>query len=247
MDRFNDFSKHVKKNGIIIDSGLQITESLDEDGIKSYLKLLSIFHDRAKGFDNYMIQKLPNKTGELLSQYKIMDRRIKREVAKSKRKKQIDCCEEFIIEKSVEMLERSRSALLYITFDQYLKVLDRSMKRKEISIGSNKMEVIKENEPLIVKSISECFYDVNENDFIRMAVRLKRKSCEVPWRDLLESFLEYEKLGDESRYYLRACLSYPYEFMKNAWRYYQAKREWTPERYLVKMRRAYSIDDKSII
>ncbi|WBW98439.1 hypothetical protein [Oceanirhabdus sp. W0125-5] len=215
--------------------------------VQKFILSMNEFHRKAMGFDNYMIEKLPNRNGILFEQYKILYRKVNRHIEKLKVNGAEDCCQDMILKDGSEILKRAKKALDYNGFDNYISVLRRSMERVEICVGNCKLGNIIGNYPVMVMDISQCGYDVVENDLIKFIVRLKRKNIILDWKSIAEEFIECEELDENSRIYIQSCLSYPYEFMRNCLRYFQGKKDWSPERYREKLQRTIIQDGDSII
>ncbi len=257
MDRLINFKEYIIKRGVLVtEFDMVIMNEVDEkcsemeiscNDVDKFISSLNEFHRRAMGYDNYMIERLPNRTGMLFEQYKILYRKVCRYIEKLTNRGAEDCCQEMILKEGVDLIERANKALEHNVFDNYLSVLRRSMERVEICIGQSKIGNIIGNYPVRVMDISQCGYDVVENDLIKFIVKLKRKNIVIDWKSVVNKFIECEELDQNSRMYIESCLSYPYEFMRNCLRYFEGKKDWSAERYRDKLQRAMIQDGDSII
>lgn len=257
MDRLINFKEYIIRRGVLVtDFHMAKISEVDErynkikiscDDVHKFISSLNEFHRKAMGYDNYMIEKLPNRTGMLFEEYKILYRKVYRFIEKLRKIGAEDCCQKMLLQEGVDVLKRANEALEHNMFDNYLSILSRSMERVEICIGHSKFGNIIGNDPVMVMDISQCGYDVIETDLIKFIVRVKRKNIIMDWKSVVDEFIECEELGENSRMYIESCLSYPYEFMRNCLRYFQGKKDWSPERYRDKLQRAIIQDGDSII
>ncbi|MCM1990026.1 hypothetical protein [Oceanirhabdus seepicola] len=257
MERLINFKEYIIRRGVLVTefhmvNMNEVDEKFNEvkiarDDVHKFIFSLNEFHRKAMGYDNYMIEKLPNRTGMLFEQYKILYRKVYRYIEKLRKNGAKDCCQEMIVQEGVNILKRANKALEHNVIDNYLSILKRSMERVEICIGHSKFGNIIGNYPVMVLDISQCGYDIVETDMIKFIVRLKRKNIVMDWNNVIDEFIECEELDENSRMYIQSCVSYPYEFMRNCLRYFQGKKDWSPERYRDKLQKAIIQDGDSII
>jgi hypothetical protein len=86
-----------------------------------------------------------------------------------------------------------------------------------------------------------------EMDIVYFLGKVKRKGIKVDFDGLIREFCEVEALDINSINFIRAIISYPYEFIRCCNRYREKSKDWTEDEYVSRLEKAIVLDGKSLI
>lgn len=220
---------------------------VNEKLVKEQLFNLSEFHKRAMGYKGVTDERLDNKTGSLVEQYKINIRRLKRYIKNIRMNTATSDFERILLKKGNDYIQRAEACITEIYASGYMDILERSMKRNEICLGNIDLTNIKGGEKLYVVSLEKCCYNNVEMDCFFLLSKLKRRGLKLDWQELVNTFCEYEGLTPNSRRLIIALMSYPHSFIKCCNRYREKTKEWSEEEYEPSLDRAINKDGDSLL
>lgn len=211
------FLEYAKQRGIVensLNEELKLNKSMREEKILDYLKLISEFHKKIMGYDDYIGYRLQDKRGRIVEQYKIYFKKAARELQGVKYKEELNSFEKLSLEYGEGYLKIAKKCIEEIDNNGYLQLLKRSMNRCEVALGDSNINNIRQGEFIEVASLKECAYDLIELDAIYYLNKLIKKGIELDYEVLLIKFCEFEALNDCSLSFMKAMLSFPCEFIK---------------------------------
>ncbi|MCY6485583.1 spore coat protein [Clostridium aestuarii] len=197
-------------------------EITDEQALNQ-LYIISQFHKRVNGYDNYIGHRLEDKRGRTIEQYKIYIKRIKYEYETVKRKTEINSFEKLFLKYGEKYLNKAEECIEEVYNNRYLEIIRRSMDRIEICLGDTYFTNLRKNNCIEVVNFEDCCYDLVEIDGIYFLNKLKSKGKNLSFDMLINKFCEYENLDKESEIFMKALFEYPYEFMKCCMKYKKNK------------------------
>ncbi|MCY6369886.1 spore coat protein [Clostridium ganghwense] len=244
------FFEYVSKKGVkVIESQKKISvkNKIIDEGIINQLKLISEFHSKAMGYDNYIGHKLQDKRGRIVEQYKIYIKKIRRELEEVKKKSELNSLEKLFLQCGDEYLDKAQKCIDKIYENNYLELIKRSMDRIEVCLGNTYFTNLNKEEQIEVLTIEECCYDLVEMDGVYFFNKIKKKGRSLNYKELIHKFCEFENLNQDSEKFIEALISYPYDFMKCLMRYKKDKYELNEEKYRMKLEKIIIDDNKKLI
>jgi len=211
------FLEYAKQRGIIensLNEELKLNKSMREENILDYLKLISEFHKKIMGYDDYVWYRLQDKRGRIMEQYKIYFKKASRELQIVKSKEELNSFEKVSLEYGERYLKIAQRCIEEIYNNGYLELLKRSMNRCEIVLGDNNINNIRKGEFIEVAYLEECAYDLVELDAVFYLNKLIKKGIKLDYDKLLVKFCEFESLDQYSLRFMKAMITFPYEFIK---------------------------------
>lgn len=231
-------SKDIRIVDYFDEKYLNDTQSVKEANIINQLYAINEFHKRALGYKGYGVSRLDNKTGRVVEQYKVNIKRTKRYFKNLKESSPVNLFEEFLVQTGDYYIEKAEESIREIFRSGYMDILARSMKQIEVCLGNTDFSNLRKRDKLEVVNISECCYNTVEMDALNFLIKLRRKDQSLDFNYLAEKFCEIEGLDNNSTKVLNALMAYPAGFMKYCNRYRERKKEWSPEEYLDRLRKA---------
>jgi hypothetical protein len=241
-------SKGIHQVGAFEFCKLPQLASIDENEMEKQLYILSDFHSKVIGYSGYMGKRLDNKTGSVVEQYKVNIKRLKRYLKNIRVNSANSNFERRLLKEGFEYLQRAEKCISEAYNAGYMAIIERSMKRTELCLGSADFNNIVKNEDIIeVVSLEKCCYNNIEIDCFSLLAKYKSKGVKLDYKMLVDKFCEFEGLGEESSIFILALLSYPQNFMKCCNRYRERKKDWSEEEYEDRLVKAMMKDGEPLI
>lgn len=222
-------------------------ESITPSMIKEQIYIISEFHRNTLGYTGRMNKRLDNNIGKTVEQYKVYTKKLNRDLEKLKEKEIHNKFEKVLLEKGDLYLIRAKHCIESIYNNNYISLIMRSMKKVEMCLGNTYFNNLRKNESIEIKSIDGCCYNMFEMDIIYLLSKIKKKGMSVDFDSLIREFCQVESLDDNSIGFIRAVISYPYEFIRCCNRYREKSKEWTEDEYVSKLEKAMTLDGESLI
>ena len=228
-------TKHNIYKGDVFNSDI-----IAEDDIKKYIMSISEFHKRlAYAYDNKI--RLISNIGKEVEEIKRHNKIIKRFILSVLDSGSRGALYEFLKLYGMDYLKETSNILDTFYDEDYLKIIRRSMERQEICLINTKTTNINHienfNDNIIVKNLNDCCYNLVEVDYANFIIYLIKK--EPQYVDNLNKIIEYclkvEDLCEFSGKFIKAYVSYPFDFSKYMLRFIQNKREWDEEQLIEKL------------
>ncbi|KEI11042.1 spore coat protein [Clostridium botulinum C] len=211
------FLNYMEKKGVIqreFQEKMFIKNCEIEENIINQLHIISEFHKRSMGYNDYIGHRLEDKRGRTIEQYKVYLKRVNREYKDINQNSPRNDFEKILLQYGEEYLKKAERAIKVIYENGYLEIIKRSMKRNEICLGNTYFNNLRKIKFIETLNLEKCFYDLVEIDAANFLKKLIKKKLKLDYKVLIDKFCEFEKLDNKSNVFLKALISYPSEFMK---------------------------------
>lgn len=244
--------EYLNKNGILVDPQFAYCKNIDykninENKVKEQMEFIRLFHKRTSSLDEYMFKRIDNKTGKTIEELKVQIRKLKKQLRNIEIKSPNNEFEELLLKKGQEFAVRAQKSLDRALGSNYIELLSRSMKNNEVCIGNSFFSNLSFENQLIIKDLGDISFNMKEMDCLYLLSKLKRKGAVLNWGELAYYYCRSESLGVDSKEFIEALLSFPYEFIKCCTRYRENKKEWSIERYTESLEKAAIKDGQSLV
>jgi hypothetical protein len=244
------FVKYLETKGIKqIDNFEDETkcENITTSMIKEQIYIISEFHKNTLGYTGKMNKRLDNNIGKTVEQYKVYVKKLNRDLEKLRQKELNNEFEKALLKKGDLYLIRAKDCIDSIYENNYISLIARSMKKVEMCLGNTYFNNLRKKETIEVKNVDGCCYNMVEMDLVFLLGKIKRKGISVDFDSLIREFCELETLDSDSISFIRAAISYPYEFVRCCNRYREKSKDWTEDQYILKLQKAIMLDGESLI
>lgn len=240
------FEQYLKDKNIDIVDKLNCNSiDINEENLIDQMKIISEFHKRTMKGQVIFKNRLDGNIGKLVEDFKVGLKKLKREEQVLKSKEIENEFERLILNNVEFYIQRGEKSIKSIYENGYFDLIRRSMKNKEISIGTEDFINLTGDKILQIKSLDKCSYDMVEVDCFYLLRKYKKKKYELDYERLIRDFCSIELLMRDSYSFIASLLSYPYEFVKICTKY--RKKDLTSEKCLRKLIRAMEQDGDSLI
>lgn len=217
-DTTRSFIEYLNSKDIEYVEDLKTSEGelVDPHKIKNQVSAIVEFNLRTLGYDEDMNKRLKSNAGNMLEQYKIYTKRLKRYLSNLREKHMESKLEEILYKYGLSCLNRSNKCIDIIYQSDYLGLVNRSMDRKEVCLGNTYYNNLSKgiDEKIKVRSIDKCCYNMVETDLVYFLNKLKKFESQINFTSLIDDFCNMESLDKRSFKFISALLSYPYYSMK---------------------------------
>lgn len=245
----NAFLEYVKTKNVILlkHSKEDILEEVKDENVIEQLYILGDFHKRVMGYDNYVGHRLEDKRGRIVEQYKVYNKRFKRQYDSIRNKDTHNSFEKLLLEHGEEYINRAEESIKIVNSYGYLDLIKRSMKRIEVCLGNTHHTELIRGEYIEATNLNNCFYDLVEVDAVYLFNKLLKDGVKLNYSNLIEKFCEIEGLDDRSQKFIEALISYPQDFMKCCSKYNKRYGKADEYRYTNKLNKVISNDSFKIL
>lgn len=248
-DSFQQYlcTKGVKKVNFMLKSNETLSRRILEEKVINQINIISEVHKLSCGFNGYLRKRINNHTCKLIEDDKIQLKKFRRSLEKIKENGPIDRVEEIVLERGDRVLARGEKVIDTIMNNGYMELVARSMDNVEICLTNVDFDNLGKSEIIEIVNFDDIAYNMVEMDCYYFLVKLKRKGFKVDFNKCIDDFCKLEGLGDSSKVFIRALLSYPYEFIKIYEKYKKNKKNWNEEEYIRRLLNGIKEDEISLI
>lgn len=189
-------------------------EKLIEPEIKKQLKFISEVQSRLMGKNDVYYLRLHSEIGKNIEDYKVKNKRFERYLDMLGSKNNKSVLELFIGSTGEEVLKRGEQCIEAIYNYGYLDIIRRSMRNNEICIGKCMESNLWYDNGYKICDISKVCFNLVECDCISYLSRIKKRGEQLPLEELIRCFTTFAGLDKNSEEFIKAMLSYPYEYMR---------------------------------
>ncbi|HAR84779.1 MAG: hypothetical protein E7215_11825 [Clostridium sulfidigenes] len=248
-DSFQQYlcTKGVKKVNFMLKSNETLSRRILEEKVINQINIISEVHKLSCGFNGYLRKRINNHTCKLIEDDKIQLKKFRRSLEKIKENGPIDRVEEIVLERGDRVLARGEKVIDTIMNNDYMELVARSMDNVEICLTNVDFDNLGKSETIEIVNFDDIAYNMVEMDCYYFLVKLKRKGFKVDFNKCIDEFCKLEGLGESSKVFIRALLSYPYEFIKIYEKYKKNKKSWNEEEYIRRLLNGIKEDEMSLI
>jgi len=248
-DSFQQYlcTKGVKKVNFMLKSNETLSRRILEEKVINQINIINEVHKLSCGFNGYLRKRINNHTCKLIEDDKIQLKKFRRSLEKIKENGPIDRVEEIVLERGDRVLARGEKVIDTIMNNDYMELVARSMDNVEICLTNVDFDNLGKSETIEIVHFDDIAYNMVEMDCYYFLVKLKRKGFKVDFNKCIDEFCKLEGLGESSKVFIRALLSYPYEFIKIYEKYKKNKKSWNEEEYIRRLLNGIKEDEMSLI
>jgi hypothetical protein len=204
----------------------------NEYNILEQIDLICDFHNRVKDGEGIYLLRLQSNIGKEMEEYKVNIKRLRKMLLDIEREGIKDAFENELLSSGHQILFKAEACVKYIEESEYIELIKRSMRSNELSIGSCENTNLWKNENYIcIFDTSKLCFNMVEWDCITYLSKIKRRGIHIDYGKVIESFVLKSGLDKISENYIKAMVSYPYEYMKVCARKREGKKKWSAEEY----------------
>ncbi|GIM29643.1 hypothetical protein CPJCM30710_23090 [Clostridium polyendosporum] len=224
-----------------------LPNELDEYNILKQIEVISMFHEKMKNSNGVFLLSIQSSIGKEIEECKVQIKKLKRILGKIEERGPSDSFERELYFLAPKILDRAKKCINYISNDEYISIILRSMKNNEVCLGSCESNNLWVDGEIKVCDISGLCFNTVECDCIAYLNKLKRKGVDISWEKVVTEFICHESLQNISKNFILAMISYPFEFMKICDKRREGKKHWDDNEYARRLTLAVLKDGEALI
>lgn len=241
--QLNEYLK--EKNIIIKDSRLSSHKIESKEDVFKQIDNIIYFQKSVGAYKENLLPRLRASIGKELEGYKTQILFVDRFIRELENRKDLNKVDKYIKEWAKIILYNAKISLSHIALKDYREIIERSMRNYEICLGRvDESNLVLAEDKIIVGTIKYMTYNIKEHDIYSLIKKIKRKSIDIPLREVIDYYIEKEGLSEGSRKYLIGLSTYPNEQLKVIKRYIEGKYDLKEEDILENIYRAEILDNK---
>ena len=155
----------------------------------------------------------------------------------------------YLINRGELLIDLGKKSLNHINKNGFKELIKRSMSNYEVCLtrvdeGNLKVE---EDGSINIGTIRYMTYNLKEHDIYSYIKKIKRREVNLDIEDIINYYISITKLGEYSKEYLKALVSYPNEEFRIIEKYILGKLNVEDTELLESLNRARTLDSNSII
>ena len=155
----------------------------------------------------------------------------------------------YLINRGELLIDLGKKSLNHINKNGFKELIKRSMSNYEVCLtrvdeGNLKVE---EDGSIKIGTIRYMTYNLKEHDIYSYIKKIKRREVNLDIEDIINYYISITKLGEYSKEYLKALVSYPNEEFRIIEKYILGKLNVEDTELLESLNRARTLDSNSII
>lgn len=246
---YNEFYDYIYKKDIIIINcnSFNVKNKITTEDAKIQLDILCELHETIGGYEGSAGFTLPNNIGKLVENCKVEIKKNNRFIRYLENQGSNNGFESLLLKIGDKYINRAEKSVECVYKSNYMDIIYRSMKRGEICVVNSSEDNLRKGGKIEIAKGKKFCYEILEIDAVNYLNKLKRKNNDIDIEELIDYFCTIEGLDENSNCFIRAMISYPFEFMKCVNRYKRSKKPWTLEKYEEKLLKSVEKDSVSYI
>ena len=224
-----------EKEAIVTDKSFRSLKEYKEEDVLKQIILIRNIHNILMGYSVYGTTRINSTIGKLIESVKVDLKKCKLSLNELYSKNGKNIMDEFLLSNGEIVIKRTEEALISLKEIDYIGVINRSMKKNEMCLGSVDEENLRVSEGIEIGSIKNISYNLVEEDIYNYLCKVRRRHHENNLEEYVSKYSEDAFLGINSKEYLKILLLIPRDTMKSWKRYTLNKRGIYPEQYLNSM------------
>lgn len=224
-----------------------LSRELDEYNILRQIEIISMFHERMKNSSGFFLLSIQSSIGKEIEECKVQIKKLRRALAKIEERGPTSSFDSELYSLAPKILDRAEKCISYISDDEYISIILRSMENNEVCLGSCDSNNLWLDGEIKVCDISRLCFNTVECDCIAYLSKLKRRGVNISWENAVAEFTHYEGLGNISKNFILAMISYPFEFMRICDKKREGKKRWDDNEYARRLNLALLKDGEALI
>lgn len=247
-EKHEKFKGYLEEKNILVNSSININDKITESDINNYIENLSEFHRCAMGYEDFIDDVIPNTVGRQVGRCRTSLRKTEKYLNRLNEKEKKNMVDTMLMSDGFNVLSKSEDDFKDIYRSYIMKLIKRSMIRKEIVLGYfAPYNAINTNSFVTVSTLNRCSYDLVEMDYVKMLLKIKKYRRDLLTEKLIKKCVDAENLNEDSYNFIKIMVQFPYEFIRNFSRYRENRKPWTLDEYYKKIQKAVKDDTNMMI
>lgn len=188
------------------------------------------------------LTRIDSTIGKKIENIKVEIKRSREDIKYRYNKSQKNICDNFLLQYGEVIISRAEEAINFLGYIDYLSLIERSMKKNEICLGRIDEVNLRVMENIEIATVKNISYNLVEEDIYEYLRRIKRKSNEFNFIEVINEYINIANLNNESKNYIEILLCIPYDSLRQWRKYRYDKKNLSEVEYLNNIKRAFNYE-----
>ena len=233
-------TEYLLENDIIVTNKMySISKSRKNEDIIMQMKLGNAVHNILMGYTMNNNTRINSTIGKKIEGVKVDIKRCKFDLEVIYNKNEKNKIDNFLLNKGEQIIKKAEEGIKYLKDINLLSLIERSMKRNEITLGRIDEENLRARENIEIASIKGLSYNLLEEDIYNYLRRVRKSGNNFNYSDYIYDYLNISNLNFDSKCYIDILLFIPFDTIKY-WKRYKNNKVIDSNKYIEKILKSYN-------
>lgn len=237
------------RNIYVLNSKIPKDKTEDSKNIYKQIEYIDFFHNKIGQYKENLFPRIGASIGKEVNMYYSQIILISKYLREIEIKDDLSSVDFYLVNRGEALIALAKNSLDHINANGFKNLISRSMSNYEVCLtrvdeGNLRVE---EDGSIKIGTIRYMTYNLKEHDIYSYIKKIKRRELDLDMNDIINYYISITKLGNSSREYLRALISYPNEELRIIEKYILGKLEMDEIELITSLNKARILDSNSII
>ena len=246
----SELSSYLEDRNIyVLNSKISKDKNEDNKNIYKQIENIIFFNNKIGQYKENLFPRIGAAIGKEVNMYYSQIILISKYLREIENKDNLNSIDFYLINRGELLIDLGKKSLNHINKNGFKELIKRSMSNYEVCLtrvdeGNLKVE---EDGSIKIGTIRYMTYNLKEHDIYSYIKKIKRREVNLDIEDIINYYISITKLGEYSKEYLKALVSYPNEEFRIIEKYILGKLNVEDTELLESLNRARTLDSNSII
>ncbi len=246
----SELSSYLEDRNIyVLNSKISKDKNEDNKNIYKQIENIIFFNNKIGQYKENLFPRIGATIGKEVNMYYSQIILISKYLREIENKDNLNSIDFYLINRGELLIDLGKKSLNHINKNGFKELIKRSMSNYEVCLtrvdeGNLKVE---EDGSIKIGTIRYMTYNLKEHDIYSYIKKIKRREVNLDIEDIINYYISITKLGEYSKEYLKALVSYPNEEFRIIEKYILGKLNVEDAELLESLNRARTLDSNSII
>lgn len=246
----SELSSYLEDRNIyVLNSKISKDKNEDSKNIYKQIENIIFFNNKIGQYKENLFPRIGATIGKEVNMYYSQIILISKYLREIENKENLNSIDFYLINRGELLIDLGKKSLNHINKNGFKELIKRSMSNYEVCLtrvdeGNLKVE---EDGSIKIGTIRYMTYNLKEHDIYSYIKKIKRREVNLDIEDIINYYISITKLGEYSKEYLKALVSYPNEEFRIIEKYILGKLNVEDAELLESLNRARTLDSNSII
>ena len=246
----SELSSYLEDRNIyVLNSKISKDKNEDNKNIYKQIENIIFFNNKIGQYKENLFPRIGATIGKEVNMYYSQIILISKYLREIENKDNLNSIDFYLINRGELLIDLGKKSLNHINKNGFKELIKRSMSNYEVCLtrvdeGNLKVE---EDGSIKIGTIRYMTYNLKEHDIYSYIKKIKRREVNLDIEDIINYYISITKLGEYSKEYLKALVSYTNEEFRIIEKYILGKLNVEDTELLESLNRARTLDSNSII
>ena len=246
----SELSSYLEDRNIyVLNSKISKDKNEDNKNIYKQIENIIFFNNKIGQYKENLFPRIGATIGKEVNMYYSQIILISKYLREIENKDNLNSIDFYLINRGELLIDLGKKSLNHINKNGFKELIKRSMSNYEVCLTrvDEGNLTVEEDGSIKIGTIRYMTYNLKEHDIYSYIKKIKRREVNLDIEDIINYYISITKLGEYSKEYLKALVSYPNEEFRIIEKYILGKLNVEDTELLESLNRARTLDSNSII